>query len=33
MEGGECGTPTVQTDEQVEKYYREIAEKMIVNLK
>ncbi|MBP3290755.1 MAG: P-loop NTPase [Alistipes sp.] len=32
MEGGECGTPTVETDSQVESYYRAIAEKMIKNL-
>lgn len=32
MEGGECGTPTVETDSQVESYYRAVAEKMIKNL-
>lgn len=32
MEGGECGTPTVATDTQVESYYRSVAEQMIKNL-
>ena len=32
MEGGECGTPTVETDEQVESYYRTVAEKMVGSL-
>ena len=31
MEGGECGTPTVATDSEVEKYYREVAQKIVVN--
>ena len=29
MEGGECGTPTVATDSEVERYYRDVAEKII----
>ena len=29
MEGGECGTPTVATDSEVEKYYRDIAQKIV----
>ena len=29
MEGGECGTPTVATDTEVEKYYRDIAQKIV----
>ena len=29
MEGGECGTPTVATDGEVEKYYRDIAQKIV----
>ena len=29
MEGGECGTPTVETDSEVERYYRDVAEKII----
>ena len=29
MEGGECGTPTVATDSEVEKYYRNIAQKIV----
>jgi ATP-binding protein involved in chromosome partitioning len=32
MEGGECGTPTVATDAEVEKYYRMVAEQMIKNM-
>ena len=32
MEGGECGTPTVATDSQVEKYYRDIAEKIVATI-
>ena len=32
MEGGECGTPTVATDAEVEKYYRAVAEQMIKNM-
>lgn len=32
MEGGETGTPTVASDAEVEKYYRQIAEKMICKL-
>ena len=32
MEGGECGTPTVETDADVERYYREIAQKIIAAL-
>ncbi|MBE6204420.1 MAG: Mrp/NBP35 family ATP-binding protein [Rikenellaceae bacterium] len=32
MEGGECGTPTVETDPEVERYYRAVAEKMIAQL-
>ena len=32
MEGGECGTPTVATDEEVERYYRAIAEKIIASV-
>ena len=32
MEGGECGTPTVATDEEVERYYRAIAEKIIAGV-
>ena len=32
MEGGETGTPSVENDKEVEKYYREIAEKMICKL-
>ena len=32
MEGGECGTPTVETDADVERYYRAVAEKMIQQL-
>ena len=32
MEGGECGTPTVETDSQVESYYRAVAEQMIKNI-
>lgn len=32
MEGGECGTPTVESDKQVESYYRAVAEQMIKNL-
>ena len=31
MEGGECGTPTVATDSEVEKYYREVAQKIVEN--
>ena len=32
MEGGECGTPTVATDSEVEKYYRAVAEKIITEI-
>ena len=32
MEGGECGTPTVATDTDVERYYRLVAERMISEL-
>ena len=32
MEGGECGTPSVDSDPEVEKYYRSIAEKIICKL-
>ena len=32
MEGGECGTPTVETDADVERYYRMVAERMISEL-
>ena len=32
MEGGECGTPTVATDEEVERYYRVIAEKIVAEV-
>ena len=32
MEGGECGTPTVATDEEVEKYYRSITEKIVAEV-
>jgi ATP-binding protein involved in chromosome partitioning len=32
MEGGECGTPTVASDPQVEEHYRKVAEKMITQL-
>ena len=32
MEGGECGTPTVETDTDVERYYRLVAERMISQL-
>ena len=32
MEGGECGTPTVETDADVERYYRSVAERMISEL-
>ena len=32
MEGGECGTPTVETDAEVERYYRSVAERMISEL-
>ena len=31
MEGGECGTPTVATDSEVEKYYRDVAQKIVEN--
>ncbi len=31
MEGGECGTPTVATDSEVERYYREVAQKIVEN--
>ncbi|MBR4995417.1 MAG: Mrp/NBP35 family ATP-binding protein [Alistipes sp.] len=32
MEGGECGTPTVETDPEVEKYYRAVAEGIITEI-
>jgi hypothetical protein len=32
MEGGECGTPTVATDQEVERYYRAIAEKIVAEV-
>ena len=32
MEGGETGTPSVENDKEVEKYYRAIAEKIICKL-
>lgn len=32
MEGGECGTPTVATDPDVERHYRTVAERMIAQL-
>jgi ATP-binding protein involved in chromosome partitioning len=32
MEGGETGTPSVENDKEVEKYYRSIAEKIICKL-
>ena len=32
MEGGECGTPTVETDTEVERYYRAVAENIVKQL-
>ena len=32
MEGGECGTPTVATDPEVESYYRAVADKIITEI-
>ena len=32
MEGGECGTPTVATDAEVERYYRAVADNIIKQL-
>jgi hypothetical protein len=32
MEGSDAGSPAVTTDAMVEKYYREVAERMIAEL-